>query len=93
MGASAGTLLGTRSIHTTNDMPIVYPTTFFAIGIVGFNLNAHFIDKSMHPPNFGGETREQRIAEFHEHNDAPVSLMLMMMMIVLAELRDSASPD
>ena len=71
MGTSAGSNIACRSIRTTNDMPIVFPPTFDALHLVPFNLNPHYIRPdpgSTHQ----GETRDQRIAEFHEENDVPV---------------------
>ena len=71
-GASAGSNLACPTIRTTNDMPIVQPPSFDALGLVRFQINPHYIDPVPGSTHMG-ETRETRIREFHEENEAPVA--------------------
>ncbi|MCE0762249.1 dipeptidase PepE [Pseudonocardia kujensis] len=67
-GASAGTNLACPTIRTTNDMPIVEPAGFAALGLVGFQVNPHYLDPVPGSRHMG-ETREERIREFLEETD------------------------
>ncbi|MCC6174130.1 MAG: dipeptidase PepE [Chloroflexi bacterium] len=71
MGASAGSNMACPSLRTTNDMPIVQPTSFAAIGLLPFQINPHYADPDPASPQ-PGETREQRIREFLEENGVAV---------------------
>ena len=66
VGWSAGSNVCCPTIYTTNDMPIVEPESFKAIGAVKFQINPHYLDAN--PEGHAGETREQRIEEYIEAN-------------------------
>ncbi len=66
VGWSAGSNVSCPTICTTNDMPIVQPESFKAIGAVKFQINPHYLDAN--PEGHAGETREQRILEYIEAN-------------------------
>lgn len=71
LGTSAGSNICGLTMQTTNDMPIVYPSSFQTLGVIPFNLNPHYLDPDTNS-NHMGETRETRIREFHAYNSVPV---------------------
>lgn len=71
LGCSAGSNIGGLNMKTTNDMPIVYPSSFECMGLVPFNLNPHYLDPNPELKH-NGETRETRIMEFLTQNNIKV---------------------
>jgi dipeptidase E len=66
MGWSAGSNVACPTLRTTNDMPIVQPSSFNTLNLIPFQINPHYLDAN--PEGHGGETREQRINEFQALN-------------------------
>jgi len=78
LGVSAGCNVACPTMQTTNDMPITRPPSLDALGLVPFQVNAHYFsghhfvkDGDALVEHFG-ETRDERLKEFHEMNDTPV---------------------
>lgn len=66
LGWSAGANLACPTIRSTNDMPIVDPGGLDALGLLPFQINAHYLSVAL--PGHHGETRDQRLAEFARVN-------------------------
>lgn len=71
IGSSAGSVVAAPTIRTTNDMPIVQPPTFDSLGLISFQINAHYLDPDPNSTHMG-ETREERLTQFLEENATPV---------------------
>jgi dipeptidase E len=71
IGSSAGAVVAAPTIKTTNDMPIVQPPSFDSLGLISFQINAHYLDPDPNSTHMG-ETREVRINQFLEENETPV---------------------
>lgn len=65
IGWSAGANVACPTIKTTNDMPIIETKSLNALGLVPFQINPHYVDRSEDPT---AETREDRLNEFTEVN-------------------------
>lgn len=71
IGSSAGVNIAAPTVRTTNDMPIVEPPSLDALELITFQINPHYFDANLRSKHMG-ETREERIKEFHEENDLAV---------------------
>lgn len=71
LGTSAGSNICGQNMKTTNDMPIVYPPSFDTLGILPFNINAHYLDPDPDSTH-NGETRETRLKEYQTLNKLSV---------------------
>ena len=78
VGVSAGSNVACPTMMTTNDMPILLPETFDSLGIVPFQINPHYYPGKITFHHEGaahshyGESRAQRISEYHVLHDIPV---------------------
>ncbi len=66
IGWSAGSNLACPTIRTTNDMPIIWPASYEALGLVPFQINPHYTE--LLPPEHQGESRDDRLKEFMHLN-------------------------
>jgi dipeptidase E len=71
VGSSAGSVITAPTIRSTNDMPIVECATLDALGLIPFQINGHYLDPDP-ASTHKGETREERLREYHEENFLPV---------------------
>jgi dipeptidase E len=78
MGSSAGSVITCPTVKTCNDLPgpknDVIDTR--AMGLIGAQLNCHYMDNAMHDPDHQGETRDTRLKEFCAFNKGEAVLGL-----------------
>ncbi len=85
IGSSAGSNIAGLTINTSNDMCIVHPPSLDALAFFPFNINPHYPLKESEIHS--GETRAQRIQEFHAlpQNKQPVVALYESSMLLKNE--------
>jgi len=68
IGASAGAEIAAPTIHCVNDMPLVLPPSFRALGLIPYHVSVHLPE----PNQSGSMMRGQEIADFHNNHASPV---------------------
>jgi dipeptidase E len=78
MGSSAGTVIASPTIKTTNDMPGPANDVIDlkSMGLVDIQINPHYMDDAMHDPAHQGETRDTRLQEVCKFNPGKAILGL-----------------
>ncbi len=71
IGSSAGANLAGEGVYTTNDMPIVPVRSLKALNLLPVSINPHYLPSEEIPAHMG-ETRDERIDQFHQYAEVPV---------------------
>jgi dipeptidase E len=70
VGWSAGSNVAGPTLCTTNDMPIVEPSSFECLNLVPYQINPHYSEGTI--ANHGGESRKARLMEYITLNHTDV---------------------